>query len=499
MKKILGSVLAVSFLLAGIFAQEMDDDFFFEDVDTSYTASAGSASDDDLFGDSGIDELAPESSNNSNTSHGALFDNGSIKIGGTFTTSIGLMTDLYADDDATFGEHLNDTTLTPTVNATLTLDARPTQVLRMYSKMAFGYPFNTTLTYNQTGSNSISLPEDFDPDNFDPDNFGFSSLKGPDIGALLKGAKISDFIKVKELFTDFSVNDRAFFRFGVHTVTWGTGFFFSPVSDMINTSSIDPEDTSAQVDGSLNLRTQITFKDSMNCLWLYVVPSTDFAAGSAASYFRDTAFAGKADILIKNWELGLGGYYCYDKPLKLMVTASGSIKKLGVFGETVFQYGSSEEWYDNDSWKGKSPILQFTAGVNYIWKDPSIVFAAQYYYDGNHYDKLLSIGKYSIPRITEGHNIAFITNFGKLFGSSDFNAAVFGMVNFGKEKMDDDLKTLLKNNGISIPSLITSVMFSYKPIKDFTVSAGPYIVLADFDSKPTVSLKITATLGGGKF
>ena len=79
---------------------------------------------------------------------------------------------------------------------------------------------------------------------------------------------------------------------------------------MINTSSIDPENTSAQVDGSLNLRTQIVLPNTQNCLWFYVIPSTDFKPETTAdTYLRDTALAAKADLVFGNWEFGIGGFY----------------------------------------------------------------------------------------------------------------------------------------------------------------------------------------------
>lgn len=526
MKRKIFLLLVTTTLLTSVYSQaSSDDDLFFDDVDPGFTFAEDTSSDDFLFGDSadddffggdGIDEFVKaKDQKTSALSHGNLFDTGSIKIGGTFTTSLGTMTTLYADDDSDFGKRLKDTTITPTVDATLTLDARPTDVLRMYTKFGFGFPFKNSISFNMnstnistkfpgnTGSDPI-ISGDSDDEEFSIEdllnNLDLGDYKISDLGKTLNNAKITDFLKVKELFTDFSVNDRAFFRFGIHTVTWGTGYFYSPVSDMINTSSINPEDTSAQVDGSLNLRTQITFPDSMNCLWLYVVPSTDFLSNSStASYLRDTALAGKGDVLLGNWELGFGGYYRYQKPLKAMMTATGSIKKLGVFGETVLQLGSDAEWAEKPDFNYKTPILQFTAGVNYMWKNPGIVLAAQYYYDGNHYDKLISVGDYSIPRITEGHNIALLASFSKIAGNSDLSATVFGMVNFGKEELNDDVKDLMKNAGITIPALVTSAMISYKPIKDFSLSAGPYIVMPDFKSKPTVSLKLTATLGGGKF
>lgn len=427
-------------------------------------ASVFAQSDEDFFFDDGIIEQDENISGDYDLSHGTLFENGSIKIGGLFSTSLGTTTTLWAEDSDDFGENLKNTTLTPTASAFLTVDARPTQTLRMYTKFGFAYPFGSRLN--------------------------------------------PDYIKVKELFTDFSVADRAFFRFGVHTVTWGTGYFFSPVSDMINTSSIDPENVSEQVDGALNLRTQITFPGTQNCLWLYVIPTSDYQN----PLLRDTGFAGKADIVVGNWELGVGGFYKYDSAPKVMFTASGSLQKVSFFGEFVYQYGADAEWkpYDNPflaslvpnaKTDGKTNIVQATAGLSYFWKEPSITLAAQYYYDGNDVD----IAHYYI---TAGHNFAVVANFGRLFGTTDLSVTVFGMINYGKGELNADTSSLpptlqpyveemVKN--IPLNSITTSAMLNYSPVSAFTVSAGPYLTWEAVDSKPKVAMKITAKLGGGKF
>lgn len=444
------------FIGASLFAQS-DDDLF-------------GGSDDDFFADDGID-IVDEVTAKSDLSKGTLFENGSIKIGGMFNASLGTTTVLYADDDASFGDHVKDTTLTPTLNAFLSVDARPTETLRMYTKFGLGYPFTdkafTNLVYNM--------------------DTGMPIITGAE-------TSITNWFKLKELFTDFSIADRAFFRFGVHTVTWGTGYFFSPVSDMINASSINPEDTDAQVDGVLNLRTQITFPDSQNCLWLYVVPSTDFKnAGSAESYAKQTALAAKGDFVIGGWEFGVGGYWKYQNAPKAMITASGSLKKFSLFGEFVYQYGGASEWAQNTDWEDKTNIIQATAGVSYYFKDPMITLAAQYYYDGNDKD----IQQY----FTHGHNIAAIANFGKIFGNEDITANIFAMVNVGKEDIPEEYKIAFADYGIAsyLNSATFSAMLNYNPIKDFAIGLGPYITVNDWDSQPVVALKLNATLGGGKF
>lgn len=441
-------LLIIGLLTAFAFAQS-DDDLF-------------GGSDDDLFTDDSIVEVKDVSAK-SDLSKGVIFDTGSIKVGGSLSAGITTNTVLYSPEENDLGKNIYASTLKPDLSAMLSVDARPTETLRIYTKFGFAYPFQNKATAN---GNSIV---------------------------------IADWFKLKELFTDFSLKDTAFFRFGIHTVTWGTGYFFSPVSDMINTSSIDPENPEKQVDGALNLRTQIVFPNSQNCLWFYVIPSTNFTNQTAESYMRETALAGKFDLLIGNWEFGIGGFYKYQNAPKAMLTATGSLRKIGFFGEFVYSYGSASEWARNNNWDDKTSIIQATAGFSYMWKEPQITLAAQYYFNGNDKDPA--------AYVIGGHNIAALLSFGKLFNNNDFTASIFAIGNFGRKEMTAAEREMLKLSGatdemlaaVSGTALTSTAMLYYSPIKELKVGLGPSITFKTFETNPTISLKLSATLGGGKF
>ena len=448
MKKLI--FLFGAFLLATpVFAQS-DDDLF-------------GGSDDDLFADDSIVEVKDVSAK-TDLSKGVIFDAGSIKIGGSLTAGITTNTVLYSPENKSLGENIYNSKLKPDLSAMLSVDARPTDILRIYTKFGFAYPFEDKVVAGVSSSSVVN------------------------------------WFKLKELFTDFSLKDTAFFRFGIHTVTWGTGYFFSPVSDMINTSSIDPENPEKQVDGALNLRTQIVFPNSQNCLWFYVIPSTNFTNQTAESYMRETALAGKFDLLIGNWEFGLGGYYKYQNAPKAMLTATGSLKKIGFYGEFVYSYGSTQEWGRNPEWDNKTNIIQATAGISYYWKEPMITFAAQYYFNGNTKD---------IPYnyVISGHNVAAMLNFGKLFNNKDFTLSIFAMGNFGRVEMTEQEIAAYRAYGVndealnamSGTSLTTTAMVYYSPIKELKVGLGPSLTFKDFKNNPTLSLKLSANFGGGQF
>lgn len=468
-----------------------DDDLF------GGSFSEDSLFDDDMFSDDTIEVWNDTGKNKKDL--GVIFENGTVKIGGSFDSSASTSTVLYLpqnhleeENKTSFPDRLRDTTVTPSIGATFTLDARPTQTLRMYTKLNAAYPFQTTVSA------------------------GFSGTP-PQLSIAVK-----EYFSMKEMFTDFSVAENIYFRFGLHTVSWGTGYFYSPVSDLINTSSIDPTDVGAGVSGALNLRAQITFPDSMNCLWLYIIPPSLNGTGTAGSflsaidglkypdvtpekktqlYLRDIGFAAKGDFVLGGWELGAGAVYKYESAPKALLTASGSIihGKVSVFGEAVYQYGSSSEWIYEPNWENKTNIFQATAGAMYTWANPGITVAAQYYFDGNDAD---AAHRY----FTCGHNIALLASFGKIFGSSNLSAQVFGMVTLNDHSFAEDYPSqseTWKNAGIDIDKLnVPCIIYgnlNYSPFSSLSFSAGPYVTFTDFETAPTVALRLSARLGGGSF
>ena len=454
-------LLILGLSLSLVFAQSEDDLFsedalFGEDIlEGSDDALFGSeddlfSNDDDLFADDGIVDV-PDVNAKTDLSKGIIFQNGLVKVGGSLDASITTDTVLYSPAEKPLNENIYETRLTPKLNALLSVDARPTEVLRIYTKFGIAYP------------------------------------------------SLLNWFKLKELFTDFSIKDTAFFRFGIHTVTWGAGYFFSPVSDMINTSSIDPQNPTAQVDGALNLRTQIVFPNTQNCLWFYIIPSTNFQNQTAETYARETALAGKVDILLGGWELGLGGYWKYQNAPKAMLTATGSLKKVSFFGEFVYSYGAAAEWRENKEWEDKTNIIQATAGLSYYWKDPLITLAAQYYFNSNDKD----VESYLLG----GHNIATVVNFGKVFGTKDVTATIFAMANFGRKELEaSDRENLTKAkisdeliDSMTGNSLMINATIFYSPVSALKIGMGPTLTFKTFEKNLTVSLKLTASLGGGKF
>ena len=156
MKKTL-TLLFISFLTFSIFAQS-DDDLF---------------GDDDFFGDDSIEEVVDVSAK-SDLSKGVIFDTGSIKVGGSLTAGISTNTVLYSPSSTDFGDNLKNTKLKPDLSALLSVDARPTETLRIYTKFGLAYPFvNSMSGYLKTDLTG----------NVTPDYFGIDANMTPFVGA----------------------------------------------------------------------------------------------------------------------------------------------------------------------------------------------------------------------------------------------------------------------------------------------------------------------------
>ncbi len=228
--------------------------------------------------------------------------------------------------------------LEPSLSSTLFFDARPSEDARFYGSMKMGWPF--------------------------------------------------DEAEVFELFTDFNYDDKLFFRFGKQTVNWGVGYFFSP-ANIINLQAIDPFDPEAQLEGPVSLRAHYPIPGSQHNLWAYAT------FDSADMKPEDIAVAAKGEFVLGAWELGAGLWYRYDAPLRGIVTASGSIRDLTLFGEGYLARGSDKsfitqvnaippnfvttEQYDEQAF--------FKGSAGFMWSksDWNLTLAGQYLYDGEGY------------------------------------------------------------------------------------------------------------------
>lgn len=471
--------------------------------------AGGNASlEDELFGGDSEAVVTPEQANAENekdplrlkgdlNSATLSLENTKLRIGGSLNSELGLKyvwEDPYtkkADYKKAFLNPQN-AVLRPTLGASLFFDARPIQNLKLYGKFLFGFPFEKSLNGN------ITIPKE----QLTPPLLSFfpNGINAP------IGVNGSPNIKIWELYTDFSVKDTAFFRFGKHTVKWGTGYFYSP-ADVINLSRIDPQKPAEDREGPVSLRTHIVIPKTQYNIWLYLLPdTTDFKP-------QHTAAAAKAEFVFGDWELGLGGWYRYEKAPRFITTLSGSIAgKVAVFAEGVFAWGSDYTYHRNDSTfseytEKNKPFFQATLGGAYSNAKSHTSLSFQYYYNGFGYANTAAADfillkaadalrnkQYTDPALEPAGHVAEMGNRGQ-----HYIALTLSQNKIGTEKLSADL---FQQFAITELEGLTTLSLNWKIYKFIQMSTGPafsYPLSPDSLNKGSISYNLSFKLGGGKF
>ena len=357
-----------------------------------------------------------------------------VRIGGSVTGTVGISGTW--NDPWTKGIDItapDAQQLSPALSSLVYFDARPDEEFRVHGSVKTDWPFSST--YSVLSS---------------------ASLTGSTLSTTSTSITVPD-VRVFELFSDFQLGDKVYFRFGKATVKWGVGYFFSP-ADIINLQPIDINDPTAQREGPLQFRVLMPFGPSQNTVSFYTI----FDASNPD--FSTTALAGKAEFVLGRYELGLGGYYRDDTAERAALTLTGPLGKFDIFAEGVVSRGSPKTFY---SFSTSAPYYSIsqpkdhrttlypsaTAGFLYNDQDNNITAVAQYYYNGEGYadseksssiaalDTLLST---PLPAATK----TTLTGLSKLFaygsgrhyaaaslsfseiGGSDFSASLLGLANF---------------------------------------------------------------------
>ena len=487
MKKVTALVLMMM-LVSAVFAQ---------DAAQTETGSL----EDELFGDDTEALVTPEQANAETQKSGVsltgdlktatlALESNKLRIGGSLNAELGLKyvwADPYTKKSNVKEAFLNPEVaqLRPTIGANLFFDARPIQDLKLYGKFIFEFPFEKNL------NGKISVPKSLVPPN------------GVDIPVSVNG---SPNFKIWEMYTDFSTKDIAFFRFGKHTVKWGTGYFYSP-ADVINISRIDPQKPTEDREGPVSLRTHIVIPKTQYNIWLYLLPDTETFKP------QYTAGAAKAEFVFGDWELGVGGWYRYEKAPRFITTLSGSIAgKVAVFAEGVFAWGSDYTYYKDDdaltpyTVKNK-PFFQATLGGSYSNADSHTMLAFQYYYNGFGYantkaaDRIAdtavaALGKQNFTDswLKKYENIAAMGNRGQHY--------IAFTVSQNKIGTEDLTANLFQQFAISELEGLTTLSLNWRIFKFVQMSTGPifsYPLSPSSHSKGSIGYNLSFKLGGGKF
>ena len=563
-------VLIALVATAGLFADEADDDDLFgdgffddpfsleedpleqpdgphetDDPDDPSDHPFGSDDFDSLFLDDDMIDVADESLMSESPQDDLLRTDG-VRWGGRIRGSISsdwTWNDVWTPDFEMLDPDSN--TLTPSIGADLFFDARPRTDFRAYGKFRIettsdqgpGFAITADALTGVALPDGLTAEEDEEGNIVVTDEDGTvlftidaENLEQPDAPAT--GSPPGIDITVFELFSDYTWRDTLFFRFGRHTIKWGTGYFFSP-ADVLNLTALDAEDPTADRLGPVSLRAVYPFGLTGNA-YLYLITNT--GAG-----VRDVAVAPRVDFAVGRGEIGLGAYYQRALAPRLVVLSTASIGEVDVFSEAVLLWGSDRvfvspanggneelvlETYEVDD----RPFYQATAGARYLreWeRGVSTAVIAQYFYNGEGYDGsvpgLLPAAAELLlnPTLNADYRapndrpedyeppptlgFSDLANWGRHYGA--ITASVSDLFAQGLTLSTLGLVNLSDRSGVLIPSirhqflerfsLSLSARFTFGPEDgEFT---NPAALFAGGEATPTFGLTLTLSTPGGAF
>ena len=300
-------------------------------------------------------------------------------------------------------------------------------------------------------------------------------------------------IGIFELFSDFQVRDLLFFRAGKQTVQWGVGYFFSP-ADVLNLVSIDPEDPGADREGPIALKAHLPF--SAHNAYLYLVAND-------VDKPYEIAVAPKIELLMGSYELGLGAFYQTDLTPKGMLTLTGPLWDLDLFGEAMIQWGSDRTFVRTTTFPlyetytvEQQLLFSGSAGFSYLKSDWNLSLFAQYFYNGQSYEdgRLPSTAVFAL-------DAGAITSADLLYPGRHYLAASIGWSEIGDSALS--LSLLYLANLSDGSGLITPTV-SWAPIDPVTLSSGARISYGDSGSEyaplgGSLAWTLSASVGAGRF
>ena len=269
-----------------------------------------------------------------------------------------------------------------------------------------------------------------------------------------------------ELFSDFQWKDRVFFRVGKHTIQWGVGYFFSP-ADVLNLVSIDPEDPTLEREGPVSLKTQVPF--GQNNAYLYLIANDIFDPS-------EIGVAPKVELVIGGYELGIGGLYQKGLAPKAMVTATGPLRDIDLFGEAVVQYGSDRTYVragaPYEVYRIEDSVLfSGSAGATYVNPDWNLLLCCQYFYNGQGYESFdatlaglaaIAIGAGDLSPadllFTGRHYLAASISWSKIL-DSDFGLSLLYLAWYGVSCMESVLPEMSSKNSTAWSGTIFMMYF----------------------------------------
>lgn len=255
--------------------------------------------------------------------------------------------------------------------STVWLDSRPDKDFRVHFALQGGYPFtsSTTVMTSSTTSTTLTVPT----------------------------------LKVWELFTDVTVDDALYLRFGKQSASWGVSYFYS-AADVISLTSINVTNPTLQREGPVALKATVPFPHQKANLTAFVLARDSYFTTETPA-LDALGYALQGDVLLGDAQLTLGGFYQKASAPKAVATINTGLGSLnlpvhGTFdvfteaivsrgsdtlqgqGSTTYTFnGTTYTTYQSLSDWPRQLYYTRTAGINYSNTDYNFSIRAEYLYN----------------------------------------------------------------------------------------------------------------------
>jgi hypothetical protein len=442
----------------------------------SESSTENEALEEELFGGGGDEEesgegMISEEGQQERDHEEALLTSEQVEIGGSFEASFGTSVHWGAEQWPDPAAPLADLSNAVTVESrgTLFFDARPQENFRVFGKVKSEYPF-----YRQIAVGGTTDPHSH-------------ATRIPDLTLF-------------ELYADTNWDNRLFIRAGKQVAMWGVGYFYSP-ADFLSLSLIDPEEPEAEREGPAAVK--LTLPLGVDTLYFHLIAPPDLAAelaaGSSAANLGDLAYAPRAELVLGNYEFGLGGYWSREQAPRAMATVTGALGLIDLFAEGVFSWGSDRTYVNEGGGtytREGEPVWSATAGLRLIDELTDLSLAAQYFYNGEGYADLDS----------QTHRDALYTALGSgSISSADLlhTGRHYAAVSAGwSGALDGDLiMSVLWEGNLADGSGYAAPRLSWRLLEHLSLSAGVRVRYGPrygelYDEQPPLTFALESSLSG---
>lgn len=414
------------------------------------------------------------------------------------------------DDPSGTNEDIENSSLN--LGGSLWFSARPSDSIRFYGKALVDYPFSDL---------AASLAD-------------LEALADNDPLTVPTGQGIAvPNLAIWELFADFNIDSKVFFRAGKQMVKWGVGYFFQP-ADIVSLTAVDVNDPTAEREGPLAVKANIPL-DIHNLDFYAIVPS-----GATMDSITDLGLAGRFRFVLADWEFGLGALYQQDQDWNFTATASGSIWEFNFFAEALVNRLSAGNYLadgattvnltvpnpvtpdptdtmvvptavdhtlvtDRTDW-----FFSGTTGLIYNNADAYLNIIGQYYFNGEGYDNPSAVVADALTYVAAGQ-----MTLADLFGNLGRHYAA-GFVSWSFVKDSPVSVSLLWLGNLSDGSGFFKPSASFEITDEINLAVSPYFAYGPENSQyrgiapslmggstaalmPVAQLQLTLSLGSGKF